>query len=441
MRRSLTVLPLAAATFFMVAGGPYGLEEIVQNAGYRYSIAILLVVPIVWSVPAALMVAELSSALPEEGGYYAWVRRALGPFWGFQEAWLSLAASVFDMAIYPTLFVLYLSHFFPAVRGANREFALGAAMIALCTAWNLLGARSVGDSSVALGVALLAPFAVLGTIAVFHRGGAAPASAPHPVLLGGILIAMWNYMGWDNASTVAGEVDRPQRSYPLAILLAVLLTVASYVLPVAAAARAGIDPSRWTTGSWTEVAAALGGKALAAAVVAGGAICGIGMFNALLLSYSRVPATLAEDGFLPRVFARRHPRTDAPTFSILACAVCWTAALTLGFDRLIELDVLLYGGSLMLEFVALTELRRKEPDLARPFRVAGGVLGTVLLAAGPLALLSIALVRNRDETIGAVPALLFGAGIAAAGPILYRVSRRRGAASTPATGGSRSTDA
>src|SRR5260221_2536380 len=105
----------------MVAGGPYGLEEIVQKTGYRSAIAILLLVPLVWSVPSALMVAELSSSLPEEGGYYAWVRRALGPFWGFQEAWLSLVASVFDMAIYPTLFVLYVSRLFPAIRGAGRE--------------------------------------------------------------------------------------------------------------------------------------------------------------------------------------------------------------------------------------------------------------------------------------------------------------------------------
>lgn len=435
MRRTLTALPLAAATFFMVSGGPYGLEEIVQATGYRWSIAILLLLPLVWSVPAALMVTELSSALPQEGGYYVWVRRALGPFWGFQEAWLSLAASVFDMAIYPTLFVLYLSHFFPVVHGAGREFALGAAMIALCSAWNLRGARSVGDSSVGLGILLLAPFAILCVIAAFHSGGAPrPAAAAHPAFLGGVLIALWNYMGWDNASTVAGEVKDPGRGYPAAIFGAVLLTAASYVLPVAAAAKAGIDPSRWTTGSWTEVGAALGGRALAVAIVAGGAICGIGMFNALLLSYSRGPATLAEDGFLPRVLARRDRRTDAPVFSIVACALCWTVALTLGFDRLIELDVLLYGGSLMLEFVALTVLRRKEARLPRPFRVPGGIAGTVAIALGPLALLWVALVRSRAETVGPVSSLVIGASIAAAGPLLF-VAARKPRRSAPASRG------
>ena len=425
-RRTLTALPLAAATYFMVAGGPYGLEELVQKTGYRTAIAILLFVPIVWSLPTALMVAELSSSLPEEGGYYAWVRRALGPFWGFQEAWLSLTASIFDMAIYPTLFVLYLSHFFPTIRGAGKEFALGAAMIAVCTAWNLRGARSVGGSSLVLVSVLLAPFAAICAIAFARPVSApAPSSAVHPELLGGIMIALWNYMGWDNASTVADEVKHPQRTYPAAILMAGVLVVVTYVLPVAAAASAGIDPSRWTTGSWTEAAAALGGRFLAGAVVAGGAICGIGMFNALLLSYSRVPAALADDGLLPRMFGLRSARTGTPVVSVLGCCLCWTAALTLGFDRLIELDVLLYGGSLLLEFLALAVLRRKEPELPRPFRIPGGTTGTVLLAAGPAALLCIALAQNRFERIGSIGTLWLGCAIGGVGPILYLAARPR----------------
>ncbi|MGB7133749.1 MAG: amino acid permease, partial [Acidobacteriaceae bacterium] len=109
----MRLLPLIAATFFMVSGGPYGIEDIL-GAGYVKGLILLVAVPFVWSLPTALMIGELASALPEEGGFYVWVRRALGPFWGYQEAWLSLAASVFDMAIYPTLFVLYLSRLFPA---------------------------------------------------------------------------------------------------------------------------------------------------------------------------------------------------------------------------------------------------------------------------------------------------------------------------------------
>jgi len=109
----LTLWPLVAATFFMVSGGTYGTEEIIHGAGYGLGILILLFLPVFWSLPTAFMIGELSSALPHEGGYYAWVRRGLGNFWGFQEAWLSLAASIFDMAIYPTLFVIYLKQMAP----------------------------------------------------------------------------------------------------------------------------------------------------------------------------------------------------------------------------------------------------------------------------------------------------------------------------------------
>src|SRR5262245_58436667 len=89
-RRKLTLLSLAAATYFMVSGGPYGMEELVQDAGYKLAVVILFVTPLIWSLPTGLMVGELAAALPAEGGFYVWVRRAMGPFWGFQEAWLSL---------------------------------------------------------------------------------------------------------------------------------------------------------------------------------------------------------------------------------------------------------------------------------------------------------------------------------------------------------------
>src|SRR4051812_30975481 len=181
-RRRMTLLPLIAATFFMVSGGPYGLEEIVQKSGYSHSILILLLTPIIWSLPTVLMIGELAAALPEEGGYYAWVRRALGPFWGFQEAWLSLVASVFDMAIYPTLFTLYLGRLFPVLAVGQRPFALGAAMIAVCATWIVRSARSIGWGALVMTVALLAPFAILGACALGH-----PADGPSPpASLGGL---------------------------------------------------------------------------------------------------------------------------------------------------------------------------------------------------------------------------------------------------------------
>src|SRR5437763_5528913 len=96
-RGGLRLLQLTAATYLMVSGGPYGLEDLVHESGYGFALVILFVVPLLWSLPVALLVGELAAAIPAEGGFYVWVRRAMGPFWGFQEVWLSLGASVFDM--------------------------------------------------------------------------------------------------------------------------------------------------------------------------------------------------------------------------------------------------------------------------------------------------------------------------------------------------------
>ena len=113
----------------MVSGGTYGTEDIVHGAGYGRAIVILLLTPALWSLPTTYMIGELSAALPFEGGYYAWVRRAMGNFWGFQEAWLSLAASIFDMAIYPTLFVTYLTRLFPWFAVGHRGVLAGLAVV------------------------------------------------------------------------------------------------------------------------------------------------------------------------------------------------------------------------------------------------------------------------------------------------------------------------
>ena len=166
----MTLLPLIAAIYFLVAGGPFGLEDIVSKSGYTGTILILLVTPVIWAVPTALMVSELSSALPDQGGYYVWVTRGMGSFWGYQEAWLSLAGSVFDVAIYPTLFVSYLGHLLPWTTAGGRGTVLAIALVAAAAAWNLMGAKSVGDSSVAMGAVLLAPFAVLTVYGFLHRG-------------------------------------------------------------------------------------------------------------------------------------------------------------------------------------------------------------------------------------------------------------------------------
>jgi len=349
----------------------------------------------------------------------------MGRFWGFQETWLTLAGSVFEMALYPNLCIAYVGRFMPGAVAGHRGLILGFAMIALCTAWNLLGVRSVGEGTIWLNIALFAPFVGLIILALGsgRTGDVAPVPLRHIDLLGGVLIAMWNYMGWDNASTIAGEVEAPQRTYSRAMLGAVILVMVSYLLPVIAVARTGIDPNSWTTGGWVDVAQIIGGGTLAIAIAIAGVIGAIGSFSTLMLSFTRLPTVMVEDGYLPRIFARRDPRTGAPWVTITACAILWAVSFPLGFEKSLILDVLLTGLSILLEFWALAALRIREPELPRPFRVPGGTAGAIAIGVPPMALMVAAVVRNRTELVGSTNELVIGIGIVAAGVGLYFLSK------------------
>jgi len=263
-------------------------------------------------------------------------------------------------------------------------------------------------------------------IAIALVKGHASASPSTPVrdadLLGGVLIAMWNYMGWDNLSTIAGEVESPQRTYSRAMFGAVALVVVSYLLPVAAVARTGLDSNAWTEGGWVDIGRFVGGEALGVAIALAGVLGAIGSFGALMMSFTRLPGVMAEDGYLPRIFTRTN-RAGAPWVAILVSALFWAACYPLGFEKSLILDVLLTGLSILLEFWALVALRIREPDLPRPYRVPGGLVGAVLIGIPPLSLIIAALVRNSSEVIGDTSELTVGLVLIAAGIVAYFISR------------------
>jgi amino acid transporter len=299
-------------------------------------------------------------------------------------------------------------------------------MIGLCAVWNISGARAVGRGSLWLGLLLLGPFALLAAVA-FSRGAQPPHITASSSLLLGMLVAMWNYMGWDNASTFAGEVDRPQRTYPIAMGITVVLVTLSYLLPTLAVRHAGLDASGWTTGSWVGAATAVVGPWLGTAVVVGGIVSAFGTFNSLVLSYSRLPAALASDGYLPSHFGRRHAKSGAPWISVLACAVAYASCLGLGFDRLVQLDIILYGLSLVLEFVALAVLRVREPDLPRAFRVPGGLPGAIALGVPPTLILGAAFWMSFSDPDSSPTAMKLAVSLITAGPVLFFLLKGRAA--------------
>ena len=384
------------------------------------------------------MIGELASSLPREGGFYYWVRRAMGPFWGFQEAWLSLAASVFDMAIYPTTFVLYLSHVAPSLTAGHRGLLLKLAIVIISAAWNLRGAVAVGVGSQRMMVMLISPFVVLIALALWHsfHHGVGPIAAAaqqsaranrpgrsHPrrhVELHGLGQRLHHRTGGRRPAEYLPPRDAQLRA---------CRHVRLHPAPGRCLALAGIPAERFSTGAWVDAAMLLGGPVLAMAVVLAGSLDGLGTFNALTLSLTRLPYAMAEDGLLPKVLARRWAN-GVPWVSVLACSFGWAFALGFTFERLISIDLVLYGAALLLEFVALVVLRLREPSLARPFKIPGGTSIAIAAGVGPTLLIAFALWAARDERVGPFPALAFAAVIAAVGPLLYLAARTRKPASS-----------
>ncbi len=430
LRRTLTTTSLVFVMFFTVSGGAYTLEGLVETVGPGLALLALVILPVVYSLPETLIIGELASALPEEGGYYRWVRRAFGPFWGFQNGWITWVYSMVDMAIYPVLFTTYLAWFVPSLSEAQR-WGVSLAVIWIPTAINLRGAINVGRVSVAVGVFVLSGFLALAFVALPHAAHApwVPFARPGETLRGGLAVALstalWNYIGWDNASTVQGEVQDASRTYPRALAIALPLVTLGYLVPMLAT-LAATEPGAWHEGGWPALAASLGpaGRFLAAWIAIGGMLSALALFNALLMTYSRVPLALATDGYLPARLAATDAR-GTPVVAVLVSAICYSVFALVPFGGLVVADVLLYSLALSMELFSLVRLRGTEPDLRGTFRVRTGRGGIALLAVLPLTvLLGVVGLSVFDGEIAATS--LAGALVTVAlGPPLYALATRR----------------
>lgn len=427
--RKLGLAAIIGLIFFSVSGGPYGLEDTIGEAGAGMGILLILVTPLVWSLPTSLMVAELSTMMPVQGGYYQWVKRGLGPFWGFQEGWWSWVVSWVDLAIYPVLFVDFASYFFPVLQ----ENGWIRWLVCLFFIWslallNMRGSDVVGGSSKLFLVIVLAPFLVLFVVGLFKmdRNPFQPfvfeGTGFGTAFGSGLFVIMWNYMGWDGLSTVAGEIRNPRRDYPRALAITIPLITAIYLLPtLVSLAVVGPDEVEWTAGAYNLVADAVVGRWLGVVLSITALVSAVGLFSAWMLSYSRIPFALATDGWLPSSLTRVSARGAPVTTIVVAGLICSLAAAG-PFQALVAIDVTVYAFALMLEFVALLALRRSHPEANRPFKVPGGWAGAVLITLLPVGVTAIA-VYYQVLDVGPVQGLGWAAVALATGPVAYLVLR------------------
>jgi amino acid transporter len=431
VKRALGLGSLVFIMFFTVSGGAYGLEDVIGSSGPGIGIFLIIATPIVFSLPSALMVAELATAMPVEGGYYFWVKKALGPFWGFQEGWWSWLTSFVDMAIYPVLFVEYSAYFFSAFGTGHtlNRWLLGFGVIWVFTGLNILGSKVIGDSSKIFGVIVLLPFVLMTVIGLFKMqfnpvspltaGGESVTSA----FSLGLFVVMWNYLGWDGLSTVAGEMKDPKRDYPKTLLISLPLITACYLLPtLVGLAVVGDSKIEWTAGAFTQIAEAIGGKWLGVFLAGAALVSAAGLFASLLLSVSRVPFVMGEDGYLPKALLKVHPKYGTPWVALVVSSAIYSIFILGPFQSLVVVDVTIYAGALALEFVALIVLRITHPNMKRPYKIPGGLFGVITVAVLPMAVIAFA-VWAQIQDVGLVQAVGWAALGLATGPPLYFVAR------------------
>jgi amino acid transporter len=270
------------------------------------------------------------------------------------------------------------------------QVILAILLIWLAGGMNLLGIRPVGLASVVLAAVLLSPFAALVIVGARHLVHFVPPTQPlygpgFPGALGaGLTVVIWNFGGWENLSVVSGELHDPRRNYIRAIVVALPMVVAGYVLPLLVSLSGAKSTADWQMGWFSHEGFRIGGPLLGEALAIGGAVMSFAVFEAAMLWVSRMPFVLARESYLPPAFGEIVESTATPWKSIVLCCAVFTLLVPLGFLALVVLDVFFYMAALALEMAALVKLRRLRANRDGLFVIRGGKLGLFLVVALPL---------------------------------------------------------
>jgi amino acid transporter len=390
LKRGLGAYTLAGTIFIFACSGPFGLEVMVREGGPGAAILMLVLALLFWGLSHALIATELSSAVPEEGGFVRWVAMAFGPFWEFQVAWWYWIKMLADTSIYPILFSQYLIYWIPGLTPWQER------LVRVATVWffvivNLRGIKLGGRLAIGFTLFVLAPFAMFAVYGLPHFR----LQDLHPLVASGkstveglglaLMLGMWCYNTLDSVSIVAGEVENPTRVFGRAYVLAIPCIFLVYFVPVLTAI--GVDPAYggWSDHHFSTLGYRLGGNLLGGWIAIAALMSNVSLFHGALMVNTRVPFVLAREGRFPAFFASVGRRFGAPWASLLFDGAVYTL-IALSVDEFVHIVVWnqwLNSGIYTLLYLAFLRLRLKSPDIDRKFRVPGGWPGALAVCAGP----------------------------------------------------------
>lgn len=411
---------LVFVMFSYTTGGPFGLEDMVTTSGPGMTLIYLLVLPFFWCIPVSLVSAELTTAMPVEGGFYRWTRAAFGDFWGFLAGWWNWTASFLLGGAYAVLFTDYLVYYFPQITGW-KHYLVSLALIAVITWINVRGIQMVGQVATALELFIFMPVMTMIVIALtkWQHNPFSPVIPPQQPLFKifgvGLALGLWLYSGYEQLSTVAEEIEDPQRSYPRALALVVPLSIAAYFLPTLTGLAAAGHWEKWHTGFFSDAARLIGGPWLGTWMTLAAMVGNVALLNSTVLTTTRMPFALAEDGYLPPVLTRKHPRYGTPWVAIVVSAIIYGLLARHSLTQLISVYIWLRSSTTVLTVLSAWRLRRTRPEMPRAFRIPGGKLGLIYVVAAPVVMAVVALLgSDRFGMIG-------GAIAIGLGPVVYGV--------------------
>lgn len=384
--RSLGVLSIACMGFLAVSAGPYGIEEAVQAAGPGVTLLAILLLPFLWGLPMASMTAEMSTMLPENGGYVLWARRGLGNFGGWMCAYNSVSSNLTDLPLYALMLAAYLQNFLQRSYDVTlSDMEIWGIKMAVCTFVFLVNVRGIASVSIAaflMTLFIVTPFLMEPVLAASRLSLPAmskvPASIDWSTFVGVIL---WNYSGWDGLGCVSGEVKDGRRTYPLGIMLGLMLLTATYFAPVAVGVTMFPDLSMWEDGLLETIARQIS-PWLGFWVILGALVSNVGEFNVVMCTSSWALCAMAQRKMVPSVLARESQTYGTPVAALVLQMVSTVLMVSLSdFSTLVVLDTMFNNLSLVLESASFVVLKHTEPDTPRPFRVPGGLWGALAVVA------------------------------------------------------------